>query len=473
MQLVLATLAELAGLTVVYGQIPNTPVTLRSPEPVPRDQARVLLEMVAATNGLKVSEESGVLRITAAAPEAAPQGRGYAPTGSDGARLYVHRLKHAEADALAQTLRSAFGLGEGSSSGGTVRMRSLTEQLTPPPPVPPTFDLSRGYSPGANGQTGPSGYGGMLRGPTQIVPDTRTNALLIRASPADYETIRHAVQELDIRPLQVLIEVVIAEVTRDRRLDVGLKVGVPNHVEPKTGIQIGGSGMFGDSLGSILVRLGGVGKIRADIALGLLAGTGRANVLSRPLVLAQNNEEARILVGSQQPFVQVSRTLPTDAAYRDQVVQYRDVGTKLTIRPTINPDGYVTLKVLQEVSSASEKVAFGAPVIDTREAETQLLVKDGHTAVIGGLIDEVRSDAGTGIPILQDLPLIGALFRSRKSQHTTRELFLFLTPRVLRTDEDVRELTEDVRESSGAARRALGTGVPPAPEPLQKDREMP
>ena len=121
-------------------------------------------------------------------------------------------------------------------------------------------------------------------------------------------------------------------------------------------------------------------------------------IVSRPVILAQNNQEARILVGSERPFVQVSRSLPTDAAVRDQVIQYRDVGTKLTITPTINADGYVNLQVLQEVSTATAETQFGAPVISTREASTHLFVKNGHTAVLGGLIDRQQEKTRVGHP---------------------------------------------------------------------------
>src|SRR3712207_2355998 len=101
-------------------------------------------------------------------------------------------------------------------------------------------------------------------------------------------------------------------------------------------------------------------------------------------------------------------------------------------RPTINPDGYVTLQVLQEVSNATAETQFGAPVISTREARTQLLVRDGRTAVIGGLVDQQRETASSGIPFLKDIPFLGALFRTSQSRRrNVTELFLFLTPHVL------------------------------------------
>jgi general secretion pathway protein D len=178
------------------------------------------------------------------------------------------------------------------------------------------------------------------------------------------------------------------------------------------------------------------------------ASRGDVHILSRPVLLAANNHEARILVGSQRPFVQVSRSLPTETPTRDQVVQYKDVGTRLTVRPTISADGYVTLEVIQEVSSATTETAFDAPVISTREAATQVLVKDGQTIVLGGLVDRQRDVTSGGVPLLSSIPLLGAAFGRQGRRTAETELFLFLTPRVLRTDEEVEGATERYEQRS-------------------------
>jgi len=164
-------------------------------------------------------------------------------------------------------------------------------------------------------------------------------------------------------------------------------------------------------------------------------------IVSRPVLLASNNTEARFLVGSQRPFVQVSRSLPTETPTRDQVIQYRDVGTRLTVRPTINQDGYVSLLIQQEVNQATSEVAFDAPVISTREASTRVLVRDGQTIVLGGLRDHQRDVTRSGVPLLSSLPLIGGLFGSASRQTNETELYLFLTPRIIKTDADVDSVT--------------------------------
>src|SRR5205814_9489768 len=157
--------------------------------------------------------------------------------------------------------------------------------------------------------------------------------------------------------------------------------------------------------------------------------------------LAAQSPQARSLVGSQRPVAQVSRSRPTETPPRDQVIQYRDVGTRLTVRPTINQDGYVALLIQQEVNQATSEVAFDAPVISTREAATQVLVRDGQTIVIGGLKDEQRDVTQGGVPILSSIPFIGGLFGSARRQKTQTELYLFLTPRILKTDADADSVT--------------------------------
>jgi general secretion pathway protein D len=126
-------------------------------------------------------------------------------------------------------------------------------------------------------------------------------------------------------------------------------------------------------------------------------------------------------------------------------VQYKDVGTKLTVRPTISVDGTVQLHVSQEVSNATTETAFNAPVISTRSVRTDLLAKDGQTIVLGGLTDKQRDVQAEGIPLLSSIPLIGGFFGRQARNSSETELFIFLTPRVIRTDEDAERLTAPLR----------------------------
>jgi general secretion pathway protein D len=279
----------------------------------------------------------------------------------------------------------------------------------------------------------------MLTGEVTIVPDAGTNSLLIRSSASDFELIQAAVQQLDVRPLQVLIQVLIAEVRRDRSQAFGIAFGLDTiRVPDRLGVTGDATASNrGLDVGDFVIRLMTTGDIQVDATLRAAAGRGDVRIMSQPVLVAANNEQAQILVGSQRPFVQVSRSLPTDAPSRDQVVQYKDVGTQLNIHPTISADGYVMLDVTQEINAATTETAFDAPVISTRSVQTRLLVKDGQTAVLGGLTDEQRDNTRSGIPFLSNIPVIGWLFGSSVRRAVDTELFIFLTPRVIREDFDV------------------------------------
>lgn len=459
LRLVVPALAEAAGLNITYGELPQRPITIRTPTPVPASEVRRFLESVLRANDLDLRDEGGILRVvsTAAAPAAQQPAaqpdpsQFYTPGGAQGGvQVFVHRLRHAPAEDVARSIGALFGLGDGSINAP--RPRSLTQELRDQ-----AIPQNGQAAPVVAGQ--PRGVGTDLAGSVQLFADQRTNSLLIRATPGDYATIRQAVEQIDTRPLQVLIEVLIAEVRRNRQFGLGLTVQLPEQRLEGTDTRIGGE-LIGGGDGDVVLRISRLGGVDANVVLRALATSGNVNILSRPVILAQNNEEARILVGTQRPFIQISRALPTDNAARDQVIQYRDVGTQLTIRPTINPDGYVTLTVLQEVSTATNETQFGAPIISTREAATRLLVKDDQTVVIGGLIDQQRTESSSGIPFLKDIPLLGALFRSSTRNTNTTELFLFLTPHVIYTDEDMEEATRRVREKAPRLDRALPDSIP-------------
>jgi general secretion pathway protein D len=204
----------------------------------------------------------------------------------------------------------------------------------------------------------------------------------------------------------------------------------------------------GIGLGDLAIKVMGLGASNIDATLQAAASRGDVTIVSRPILLAANNEKAEINVGSQRPFVQVSRVLPTDNTARDQVVQYKDVGTKLNIVPTISADGYVMLQIVQEINAATNEQEFDAPVISTRSVDTKLLIRDGQTIVLGGLTDNERQNTQAGIPVLSSIPLLGGLFGHVNRQTTETELLLFLTPRVIRDDADVDDLTTPLKRKA-------------------------
>ncbi len=450
------TEADLRGVLQALGRhldrplllagLPAARVTLETPRPVPRAAVLALVRGLVESQNLELVRDSSYYRVRPREPAPAPAPAPSAPSAAAPLELTVVRLRHARAVDVAATLNALFGGSANDPGGG--RRGTLSEELrrNVVPPAGPA-----GPPAGAAGTPALGGRSAVLEAAVTIVPDFVTNALLIRATARDAEVLARAVQALDLRPLQVLIEVVIVEARRDRQQAWGLDLFVPDQPIGRGNATAGGT-QQGGGLGDVVIRLMDLGRADIDAVLRAGASSGHVKILSRPVLLAANNQEARILVGSQRPFVQVSRSLPTDAPSRDQVIQYKDVGTRLAVRPTISADGYVTLEVTQEVSSATTETAFDAPVISTREASTQVLVRDSQTIVLGGLIDTQRDVTSGGVPLLSELPIIGGLFGRQSRRTSETELFLFLTPRVLRTDQEVEDATRRFNTGAEEAR---------------------
>jgi general secretion pathway protein D len=461
---VVATLAQAAGINFASSDLPQRPVSLRTTQAVSSEQIVELIRSLAQAYGVAITETSGFMRLQGVQQVA----------GEDPRQLYIYKLSHSRAPVLANTLQALFSGGVGGSPARAAQTQTLSQALRAQqqqqggPPQPPQIVFT-------------GGTGAVTVGlPVVIVPDEVTNALLVRATPGDWQIMQRAIQSLDLRPLQVVIEVVIAEVRHSRDLNLGTSLSATDTRarpgESTTGTLPGATGDTDFSL-----RLVRRGRIDVEATLSALAASGQVRILSRPVVQAQNNQEARISVGEQRPFVQISRSLPTTEPFRDEVIQYRDVATTLTILPTINDDGYVNLAVTQEVSHATSEVQFGAPIISTREATTQILALDGQTVVIGGLIDRQTERSRAGVPFLKDIPILGLLFGTTRENTGHSELFLFLTPHIVYTDQDADRVKREIEQNAEllAPLAPIQPLIPPAqrlpppPPPLPPDTLQP
>jgi len=424
-------IGQYLGKPVLTGPLGDVRVEVfETPVPIHRSALPGILRGLVEANGLEVTEDENFYRVSTPAPVAEEPVEAPATTpGGAMLRLFAVRLSHARASDVAATLNQLYGTGFDFSTPAGLSSASLSNQLRAD-----REGAGRGGGTADEGQD----VGAQLQRQVTIVPDESTNSLLIRATQADFDVLNEGIMQLDVRPLQVLIEVIVVEARKDRQFALGFDVQLPS--TPVEGVTVEGK-LIGGGLGDFVVRVMGLGRADVNAALSAARLRGDVEILSRPVLLASNNTEAQLLVGTQQPFVQVSRSLPTETPQRDQVVQYRDVGTKLTVRPTINQDGYVSLYVQQELSAATGDIQFNAPVISSREAITQLLVADRQTIVIGGLRDEMKDDVRTGIPLLSDLPVLGALFGTTRSRTTETELFLFITPTIISDDQDVLDIT--------------------------------
>ncbi len=421
---VIRSVAPYLRKPVMAADFPAARVTLETPVPVHVSAVPALLRGLVEARGMSLVEDSAYYRVIAVPATPLQQAAALSPESD--LRLHVIPLKHARAAEVAATINLLYGVvSDGVTrrglSTGTLADELRRSAISEREQALPTQPVARA----------------VLAGPVTLVPDERTNTLLVRASERDVGLIREAVTQLDLRPLQVLIEVLIVEVRKDRSLDLGTAGEVSRDRDKESA----SASLVSANPGTLVLQFMKLSRTEVGLRIGAAASRGDAKIVSRPVLVVANNAEARFLVGSQRPFVQISRSLPTDVPVRDQVIQYRDVGTKLVVRPSINQDGYVSLLVQQEMSAATEETQFGAPIISTREASTEVLVRDGQTLVLGGLTDSNKSRAQSGIPILSAIPLIGVLFGEVRAKSAATELFLFLTPRVIRTDQDVDSLT--------------------------------
>ena len=315
--------------------------------------------------------------------------------------------------------------------------------------------------------------------PTLISEDKGTNALIIDATQESYADLVKIIQKLDVVRDQVLVEVLIAEISFDKTFELGVEwidmdqngVGFPDVANMGAGRSnaegfaqsdfgqglaswaaggvagtIGSSpGKNGLSLGFIQ-KMAGTGTSLPDFAVMLhaLQTNSDVNILATPQILTMDNEEAKIKVVRNIPYVSKIQ-IGNDNSNDYQDIEYKDVGIELTITPHISKNKMVRLEIHQKISSlTSGEVSGGVtltPETFDRETETSVIVKDDHTIVIGGLIRDDWFDAENKIPILGDIPLIGLLFRTNSTRKVKNNLLIFITPRVVRTTQQIADLT--------------------------------
>jgi general secretion pathway protein D len=509
LRVVLDALAAAGDLNVSLTNIPPQRVTLHLGRPVAREGMAELLKSVAESNGLKVTQSASLIQIAGTAQE---QNTRNTPSlaqqlmqqqqqqqQQQQMRLFTYRLKHASAVQLAPVLTNLFSGASFSNVrtlGGTTVIpngnggfTTITTPTAGGPPgnitnnIPTPFGGSAGRAGAANVTNQLNNafnqITGALSGQSsdiRIIPEESSNSLLIRATDSDFLLVQQVLSSVDLRPLQVLIEVTIAEVQRTHDLDIGVSGGARRTPIGRTAADVTVTAPSQSSARDFILALtGGHGTINYDVAIAALQERGDVRVLSLPVIIAQNNRQAQLNVGSRRPFVQVSQTVPNDPTGRVQTVQYVDVGTVLTITPTINPDGYVNLQLSQTDNSATNEVQFDAPIINTREATTQIFIRDGQTTVIGGLAGKTHNNTVSGIPFLSRIPLIGPLIFGRTTRNEdTSELFVFLTPHIISSDDDIDKLRDAVREGSELLKSVpLGPRIVPKPDTLIAPRPRP
>jgi len=371
------------------------------------------------------------------------------PTSASG-NIHVVYLKNAEAVKLAETLRAIYS-GEGTAPTATPPMTASTLGATAPgstqkPSGPTTFGN------GNQAAASPSA-------PGIIQADSATNSIIITAPDAIYNNLRAALDKLDVRRAQVYVEALIVEVTANKAAEFGIQWQSLSGLGSSSTQGFGGTN-FGSTGQNIIgiaqnpatvgpglnvgivngqVSIPGVGAI---VNLGVLARAletdANANILSTPTLLTLDNEEAKIIIGQNVPFITgqyaVSGTATTPTPF--QTVERKDVGLTLQIKPQISEGGTVRLQIYQEVSSIDDKANPAGVITNKRAVESTVLVDDGQIVVIGGLIQDTVTDGVQKVPVLGDIPLLGGLFRYKTRSRIKTNLMIFLKPTLVRNSED-------------------------------------
>jgi general secretion pathway protein D len=377
--------------------------------------------------------------------------------GGPGGSIWVVHLRNADAVKLAAVLRAAFAGGNASSSGGAATGAPATAAAAQPGGAAPATAP-------VQASAGPS-TGGFIQA------DPATNSLVITAAEPLYRQVRAMIEQLDSRRAQVYIESMIVEVSGDNAANFGFQwqglignrgdtnlVGVGTNFTPASGngniinINTGAAGStpsvaLGEGLNIGLVRNFGGTYALAAIA-NMLQSQTNTNIVSTPNMITLDNEEAKIVVGSNVPFITGQYTNTGTATTSPfQTIERKDVGITLRIRPQIGEGGTVRMTIYQEQSSVLSTATVGTsnagPSTTKRSIETNVVVDDGAIIVLGGLIEDRYTDNASKVPLLGDLPLVGNLFRSNSRTKNRTNLMVFLRPVVLRDAPTAEKLTLD------------------------------
>ncbi len=407
------------------------------------------------------------------------------PTTAAG-NIHVVYMKNAEAVKIAETLRAIYFGGNsaaarpataGSAAAGTGATGAVS-----------SFAGAAATGAGAAGSAtaSPSGI---------IQADAATNSIIITAPDAVYNDLRAAIDKLDRRRAQVYIEALIAEVSAQKAAEFGVQWQELNGAGSADTAARGFGGTNFGTAGQNILGLAqnpasagrglNIGVLRGRVSIPGVSGqllnvgllvraletNGNANILSTPTLLTLDNEEARIVVGQNVPFITGQYALSGAATTPTpfQTIERRDVGLTLKIRPQISEGGTVRLQIYQEVSSVQDGTNAAGVITTKRSVESAVLVDDGQVVVIGGLIQDSLSDSVEKVPGLGDIPVIGGLFQYRSRSRTKTNLMVFLRPTVLRDGQGADTLTGErydyILGEQGKTR--------PAAHPLLPDGEPP
>lgn len=392
--------------------------------------------------------------------------------GRAGGNIFIIYLKNAEATRVAQTLRALL------AGGGDAGTAQIAPSLAPTAPLSASGLSTTGGiaaatpvagAPQVSASPGSSG-GAFSAGGATIQADTANNALIVMAPEPIYNNIRAVVEKLDIRRAQVYIEALIAEVSADKAGEFGIQWNIlnPNAFRNNQTSGAGGTNFGARGTGTnIIDAQANLTSLGPGLNVGILRGTinipgigtitnlallaraldvdATANILSTPNLLTLDNEQARIIVAQNVPFItgQYAQTASVATVTPFQTIERKDVGLILTVKPQITEGGSIKLGIYEEVSRVQDTTNPAGIITNKRSLESTVLVDDGQIVVLGGLIQDSFTDNANKVPYIGDIPVAGALFRYDTRQRTKTNLMVFLKPTIVRSGAATSSLTAD------------------------------
>lgn len=365
---------------------------------------------------------------------------------SPGRRIYVYNVQNGRSEDVARSINALLGIGGIGGQfggGGFGAVGGQGAAFGQGAVGQGAFAQGQGFGnrAGPGGGLGGAGFGTDF---FRIVPAGENNSLLIWASPSEFAVVENALQQLDIPPRQVMIEATIAEVTLTDELRYGLqwRFDIGDNV-----ISFGQSDTPAAEFPGF--SWGYTNSSDATVILNAIESLTDVSVISAPKVLVLNNESATLQVGEEVPVPTASAISTEDANARIvNQIQFRNTGIILTVTPRINEGGLVMLDVSQEVSEVIETASSGidAPTIQQRRINSSVAVQSGDTVALGGLIRTTGNRVKSGVPILKDIPLLGAAFRETDIIERRSELIILLTPRLMADPRQSQQVMDYLRD---------------------------
>ena len=412
---------------------------------------RDVLDVILLTNDLACKKKDNIITIMTNKEYTAIYGNPYIDKRS----LRMLKLEYADAASLMNVLtniKSDIGKIIIDTATATIvlidvpqkldEMERLAKTFDIPtinrviPMIEEVFELSYAKAKDIEGEV----FKSLTEGIGSIRVDEKTNKIIVKDLPHNMESIKNMIKEFDSRTKQVLVKAKIVEITLTDNFYMG--VDWATMFTDMHDMVLEGTFPFSSTgASSLAMNVGTIAADKYEIAIDMIKTVGKVSIVSSPHIAICNNEEAKFMVGSREAYVTSTITAGDVSTTTSESVEFIEVGTNLYITPTISKDGFIKMKIKPEVSSVREwfETSEGnrIPVVDTSNVETEVLVKDGVTVVIAGLIKESKTKTMSKIPILGNIPLIGLLFRTLIDTKEKKELVMFITPQIISGEDDV------------------------------------